>query len=244
MAIAKTTNKSGIVVRNAFAKESDAMVTVLSSEGFFSFYARGIGKFTSKNRPSCELLSEATFSLREANDGSLSLTEASLERSYFKGDDYDACLMETFLLEVTNRLVQEEDGPTLFPWLRVSLNGICEGKDPYTIGLLYLANVLRVGGIGLETSHCVICGGKSTIRSVSYEDGGFVCANCFSSESMSVTPEMEKKIIRYIFMAPLSDIGRVTLEEAPRNRVYRNLIDYIEEMTGVKIRSLDLLKGG
>ena len=61
---------------------------------------------------------------------------------------------------------------------------------------------------------------------------------------MSVTPEMEKKIIRYIFMAPLSDIGRVTLEEAPRNRVYRNLIDYIEEMTGVKIRSLDLLKGG
>lgn len=243
MATANSVNKEGLVVRLAFTKENDAMVTALSRDGFLSFYARGVTKYSSKNHASCELLSYATFSLRESSDGKFALSESVLHSSYFKGDDFDACLIQTFLLEVTNRLVQEEDGPQVYPWLIAGLSAIQEGKDPYTVGLLFLANILRIGGIGLETTQCVLCGGKSKIMSVSYEDGGFVCANCFVPETMSETPDIEKKIIRYIFVAPLSDVGRVSLPEQPRNHVYRNLVEYINEMTGVRLQSLDLLIG-
>ena len=47
--------KTAISIKLAPTKESDAMVTALGPEGMFSFFARGVGKLTSKNAAAVDL---------------------------------------------------------------------------------------------------------------------------------------------------------------------------------------------
>lgn len=241
MATAEVKKIRGIVIRQSDAKETAAVVTAINEEGLFSFFAHGIKKMGGKNAAGCSLLSFSEFSVSESGSGTLTLKEASPLQSYLQTDSFDSCVCESLLVEMAGRLVQEDEAPEAYPWFIGALQAIHDGKDPYTATLIAMAHFLELCGIGLQVNECVICGSKERISGVSYEEGGFVCHHCFDPSAMEKSPDMVLKILRYIFKAPLSDFGRVSLDRDFALRVARQLIQYIDEMTGTKLRSFDVL---
>ena len=102
MATSSVESRRGIVLRLVPQKESDAMVTCLGQDGYFSFYARGARKSASSALSSTMEGSLSDFTLTVSSGGSLTLKEGSLLQSYLVcfalrltgyGLDVDGCAL-------------------------------------------------------------------------------------------------------------------------------------------------------
>ena len=94
-------------------------------------------------------------------------------------------------MELTSKIVQNDEAPAAYPWLLAALKAIKSGVEPLTVGLIYFAHLLNNGGIGLDVDECVVCHGKSNIVAISYEDGGFICRDCYDPETMDATAHLD-----------------------------------------------------
>lgn len=232
-------NIEGIVLRSTPYKESDAMVNVLSHDGLFSFLGRGVQKNISKNFASCQLLSKAKFSLVEQKNGGYALSESEVISLPDGKGDLTRLAIFSFLSEVSVKLISEEEAGQIYPWLCQTMDLLKEAGKEASSALIYLCHLLSVIGYGLEVNECVTCGKKTNIVGVSFRDGGFVCSDC-ASPSMKMTPR-NLKILRFCFKCGLEDALRVSFEPKESLSLLKNLISYVEDFTGVKVRSLELL---
>ena len=242
MAISDVINLQGIVLRITPVKEADAMVLAIGEEGLFSFYAHGVKKLTSKNAAILQPFVEGKFLMRKSSSGSLTLQESSLVASLQpKEGDLLAMAVDSIMLELTTRLIQEDESSVVFPFLKSALASISEGKDPYCAGLIYFARVLMAMGIGLNVDGCTSCGNKRDIVALSLQEGGFICKECANELMVEKTPLEQLKMYRYIFKAPLEDIGRVTFEPLLGKALFAELGRYVDDLTGVHLKSIDFL---
>jgi DNA repair protein RecO (recombination protein O) len=236
-----TTTKTGYVVRVVPYKESDAMISLLTAEGLVSFSARGIAKTTSKNAGSCRLLSFSSFLLTESGSGSFSLKEGNLLKAPPEKEELAILASLSFLSELASKVMQEEEAVALYPWLEEALEAIRGGFDPFSTSLLYFAHLLVESGYGLEVDECVYSGKKSDIVGVSYEDGGFVSRG-YESPSTHLFSPRKLKIIRYAFRCPLNSFTRVSFEKGECLEILEELSQYLNDLTGVTLKSLSVLK--
>lgn len=241
MATSEIIQKEGLVLRLSDMKESDAMVKAIGPDGLFSFYARGVKKLDSKNGAATAVLALSSFTLTRSSAGALTLKEACAKELLYPSDQLTGLSIASFLLEAANSLVQEDEAAEAYPWLLGALKAIKEGKEPFAAGLICFAHILAIGGIGLDVDECVLCGGKKKIVALSYQDGGYVCQDCFDPAYMEKTPDLHLKMLRYIFKAPVGDYGRVSFAPGDCRPLYARLGEYVEEMTGTHLRSLDFL---
>lgn len=230
----------GYVIRLSAYKDSDAMVNVLTENGLVSFLARGVLKTTSKNAPACQLLSYSRFSLNEGKTAGIALKEA-LSLQVVDGRDSLARLASfSFLAELTSKVVQEDEGKAVFPWLKASLNAIAGNADALTCSLIFFAHVLEIAGYGLDVDECVYCGSKKDIAGISYSDGGFVCRNDLQ-EGVNALDARNLKILRYIFRCHLEDVPRVAFTKKECQDLFAPLGIYLNDLTGVTLKSLPIL---
>ena len=232
-------NIEGYVLRVSSYKENDAMVTVLASDGMYSFLARGVLKNTSKNFSSCQLLAKSRFSLNEQNSGNYSLSESQVINVPDGKSDLLRLGIFSFVSEACLKLVTEEEAKEIYPWLDKTMENLKEDGKEASSALVFLSHLLNEIGYGLEVSECVGCGGKTGIVGVSFKDGGFVCKDCaHESDKMD---NRDLKILRFCFKCQISDVDRVTFEKEESIKLLKRLIRYIDSFTGVKLKSLDLL---
>ena len=242
MATSDIVSLTGIVMRVTAVKDHDAMVFCIGEEGFFSFYAHGGKKMTSPFSSSLILFTLGTYILRKSSSGSLTLKEVSKSEPLVSLEaplEQMACA--TCLAEIITKIVQEEDAKAVYPYIYGAFRTLKEGKDPLTASLICFAHVLSISGFELDVSECVSCGNKEHIVACSYQDGGFLCSNCAQENYVEQTPLIQLKILRYIFKAPISDYGRVSLEILPAKRVFMDLGHYVHELTGVELKSISFL---
>ena len=210
MATSEKLSYEGIVLRLAQTKEADAMVNALGPNGLFSFYARGVGKWTSKNKGAVQTLSHATFSLVRSTSGSLTLSEAKPIESFLPAQaELVSLAVLSFLSELSVKLIQQGEGESMYPWLLQTLKAIQSGFDPLAAGLIYFAHLLVDFGIGLNVDECVICHKKTSITSLSFVDGGFLCQEHGEEEGAIQCSARKLKIYRYLFRVPLESLTKV-----------------------------------
>ena len=243
MATNRKIQKEGIVLRQTITKEADAMVDCLGPEGVFAFYARGIGKLTSKNGASCSALSHSIFTLIVSSNGSLSLSEAKPLESFLpSSSDLSQFAVLSFLQELSAKLLQDGEGEEIYPWLLQTLKKIKEGFDPLTAGLIYFAHLLVDFGIGLDVDECIVCHKKSSIAAISYEDGGFLCKDHFQEGNGQLAGAQKLKIIRYLFRVPLEMIDKIAFEKEDALPFYKELGQYLHDQTGASLKSISLFE--
>lgn len=235
-------NLEGIIIRLTVFKESDAMANAIGPTGLFSFFARGIGKLTSKNAGGVQSLSHSKFTLAIGSQGSYSLKEAVAFESFVVSDNLTALSVLSFIQEITAKIVQTDEAIDAYPWLLTSLRAIKAGGEPLTIGLIYFAHLLQNGGIGLDVDECVVCHKKTGIIAISYEDGGYVCRDCYDPETMQTASTKKLRIIRYLFRCGLQDVARVRFEKNECLPLYEEFARYLSDLTGTTLKSLDIVK--
>lgn len=240
MANPKILNFEGYVIHLSPFKESDAMVKVLTENGLMSFLAHGVNKPTSKLASSCTLLAFSKFSLSEGKNGSYTLKEAENLTSVDGKDSLERLACFSFIAELSHKLVQDDEGKASFPWLKRALEAIANGFDPLSASSLYIAHLLKICGYGLDVDECVYCQKKTDIAGISYSEGGFVCKDDLSEGGKQLSPR-ELKIIRYVFKSGLEDFERVSFEKKENLDLISSLSRYLDDLTGVELKSLFLL---
>ena len=234
--------RRGLVLRCSEYKEADAMVNAISPDGFFSFSAKGVRKLTSKNAASVQPFSYSEFALMVSSSGGLSLKQGSLLSNFQIEGSIEAMAILSFLQELTLKIVQEDEASAAYPYLLKACECIKEGKDPLTMGLLYFAKVLLGGGYGLDVDECVSCHKKKGIVALSYEEGGFLCKDCSTEASLGKSSLEKLKIARYIFRCKESDFPRVEFDKKDALPFYQELGEYLENLTGCRLKSLSMIK--
>lgn len=218
------------------------MVNAINEEGFFSFRARGVEKLTSKNAPSVQAMTLSDFVLMESQSGGLSLKEGVAAESFLRLDDLGEAGVLSFLQELTLKIVQEDEAPMAYSYLLPILRLLSKGKDALTMGLLYFAKVLSIAGYALNVDRCVICGRQKDIVSLSYAEGGFLCKDDFDSETSAKSSLRRLQIARFLFKCESKDFERADFTQEECMVFYSEFADYLENLTGVKLKSIEVLK--
>jgi DNA repair protein RecO (recombination protein O) len=233
-------NIKGYVLHLSPYKESDAMVQVLSSDGLYSFLARGLAKPTSKLAGATQLLSYSQFSLNSSNGGTYSLKEAQGIKVVDGRDDLSRLTSFSFIAELSSKLIQDDEAVESYPWLEATLNALDKGFDAFTASLVYFAHLLIIAGYGLDVDECIVCGSKKDIAGISYSEGGFICKNDLE-EGVEPADTRKLKILRYIFRCQISDLARVAFGKEECQALLNELSRYLNDLTGVTLKSIDLL---
>ena len=234
-------NYEGYVIRLAPYRENDAMITFLTADRVLSFCARGVKKPTAKNHAITTPLAKLRISLSESASGT-NLKECQWLAYPDPADQFLRAAVLSFLAELTAKMLPGEEPRELYPWLEGAMNALEDPKgSAWTIALIYLAQSLRLSGYGLAVDGCVICGRKTDIVGISYDEGGYLCRNDIRSD-LDRRDARTLKIIRYIFRLSVSDISRIAFSPEECRPLLFELASYLGEVTGIALHSLSLLK--
>ena len=224
----------GYVLKSTPYKEKDAIINVLSEDGIHTFKAKGVLNPASKNASSCLLYSYSEFTVQKSKYSShLALLKGkNLDSNYKLYDSLDyMCCIGLIVEAILNFL----DNPStfIFESLKTTFKGLNEGFDIFTLTAIMLAKIILETGYGLETSNCVKCGSKTKIVSFSYEEGGFICLKCLSSNVNKDNNDYLKSI-RYIFMVDIDNYFHYTLNKKIAIRIIKELMEYIKNQFDFK----------
>lgn len=234
----------GLLIRKIPCKENDAMLTIITSNGLFSFYGRGVNKISSKNIASCSILSYSSFVLSNQIGNKLSLKESNLLKSYLKEDDFGVVGVSNFILELLSKGLDEdrmEEARNIYPYALSSLDALLNGYHPLSVALFFFIKYLDALGIGLNLSNCVRCNKKEGIVGLSYIDGGFICKDCLKEIDHKLNIET-LKLLHYSSLAKANQLEKIPPLKNGIYPVLEGLSRFLSDETGIEIKSLKLLK--
>ena len=230
----------GVVLDRIPQKEHDAMIRALGEKGFFSFYARGALKMGSSSSSCTQELALSDFNLVVSSQGAMTLKEGRLQKLYEPQGGLEGMLVASMLLEYSRKAVHEEDGPAHYPLLCSCLEALGQGKDPWTIAIMFLSKSLVRCGLGFEVDHCVVCGSKENIVAMDPVHGGFLCEECFNKvTTVPACGSTALKVYRHAFRCPEQDLFRVKYPKGECRDVLILLLRYIQDEQGIRLRSLE-----
>lgn len=241
MATAKIEEYSGIVLSRIPQKEHDAMIRALGEKGFFTFYARGALKVGGATSFATQELTLGKYNLVVSSSGSLTLREGKMVDLFAPKSGLEALLSASMCLEYCLRCLPEEDAPRGYFVLRSALESLSEGHEPFSVSIMFLAQMLRLSGYGLEVDHCVVCGKTSDIVGFDFTQGGFLCADCLPNVGASPRSAEELKVYRHAFRCPLEDLKRVEYPENSRRPILIELLHFVHDALNIRLRSFEAI---
>ncbi len=234
-------NYEGYVIRLAEYRENDVMVTFLTPNEMLSFCARGARKPTAKTHLITTPLAKLRISLQESPSGT-NLKECEWLAYPDAKDEFLRAAALSFLAELTAKMLPGEEPSALYPWLDTVMGALGDpSHSVWTLALIYLAQSLRLSGYGLDVDGCVVCGKKTDIVGISYDEGGYLCRDDLRSDA-DKRDARTLKILRYIFRLSTADVTRVAFSSEECRLLLFELTAYLENMTGITLRSLSLLE--
>lgn len=231
----------GIVIRRTTYQEGAAMITVLTKEKIRSFLAKGVLKMTSKNAPSVNLFTKSKFQVFHGQDGDWLRVGEIIESFPNINRDLEKLAILDFVSELTNTLLESNDAKNIYDFLDKTLQSLNGGFDAWTALSIYFAHVLTAAGYGLNVDKCAICGKPTSIVSLSYKDGGFICDKCFDNTKHAKTDVRKLKIMRYIFKVDLDNFTKVTFGKDECKEIIFELADFLDWTSQIRFKSLTLL---
>ncbi len=234
-----------LIILNAnLYKDKDAIIHAISEDGSVDFTVKNLVSKSDKSPLNLPLsVVDASFSEGKLYKYPL-LKEFTLLDSPLISD-YSTSLLVTisFLKEVTTRLLPEEEQYQLYPYL-LKIIDLVKEKDNHKyfyIDLVYLFLTLKYAGYEFNVSECIYCGDRSSICDFSFDEGGFICKNCFAKKEVSEFNRDEMLIIRYILKG-LNDIETIIkegeFEEDAITKILKRALIFTSDNLGIRLNSL------
>ena len=223
-------------------KEKDAIIDAVNEQGEMTFLAKGILDPKNKNSALNNLLVVADIELNEGNYKYPVLKSASIVENPMKvtNDYYYLCSL-MLMAEVTKTLVQDDEKERIFNSLMSAVISIKTAESPWAILLAYFAKVFKETGYEFEVNHCVFCGSKQGIVTFSFNDGGFICKNCFEQDMEKDLNNEQMLIIRSAFL--VNDMAQATFAVSKENAlvVLNKFFEFIKDSYGVSLKGAALI---
>lgn len=213
------TDTEGIILRQTKTLHSRRMI-VLFSEKYGKISA---GTFISERGKSKSALALRVFTLGRyeifKNRDSYNINASETIESFFSiGEDVEKFMVASYALELTNRLLPEEQPAAgIFNLLKDFLKLLEHRKNEYdTLLIDYMLKALQLSGNGPQLGMCCRCGTKEKLRDFSVPDGGLLCLGCLteSEKSSPLIFELSDDIIsvvRFMESHPIKSIWPLAL---------------------------------
>ena len=169
-----------------------------------------------------------------------------IESFYGIGDDLDRFGSASYCLELTDRILMEEDPqPRLFNELTEYLKAIEQSKgNSRTLTMAYIVKALNHTGTMPELDNCAICGKDMTgfrPAAFSVKDGGIICGNCLDDTdktdegTLIYTVNFDIiNILKYFKNEPFSRFEKIRLDDRLSEELMKILRSYMAYHLDVK----------
>ncbi|MCQ2554615.1 MAG: DNA repair protein RecO [Clostridia bacterium] len=178
-----------------------------------------------------------------------------LESFYSIGEDFDKYVTASYALELTEKLVFEDQPDIrLFNQLSAFLKELSGRSSKYdTLLLAYMVKIMSILGIMPELSHCMNCSTTIDIGEFfSASHGGMLCRRCavqaIENDPNQLIYSTDFGIIdtiRYFEKESLETFRKVALSDAVEKRLKKILLEYIKyhlDIGELKTENLDIKK--
>ncbi len=242
----KNNNMKVIILSKSNYKEKDCIYSAIGPEGFISFMAKGAqdpkSKYIWLNNPmtvaDVEFLQDGRYKHKIINNATL------ISSPMLSANNYNYLVAINAVTELTRNFLHDEEKYLIYNEVEPVLNALRTGKDHYMVILVYIAKLIKLSGSELEVGKCVRCGSRHDIVKFDFDEGGFLCKNCISEDTVNDLSKEQLFLIRYIFMAKdysLPECEKFSLED--KKLILSKLNEFADEIVGVKLSSLkELIK--
>jgi DNA repair protein RecO (recombination protein O) len=234
-----------IILRTRDFGESDCIVSAFSFLcGTLKGIAKGARRSSKRFVNSLNIFSHVNLEFRDRRSGDLVWLDSCELIDGFPGirSDYALLSRASYVVELTETLfplnVQSHEMFQLLLW---ALDAISKGRDLDRTMVIFQARALMIGGFGINTSKCGLCGRayKGEGRALFHPpSGSIVCMACASESAL--TPGMGPKAVHVLTQLQLREPSApesLDSDEEMLTELSRVLVAHIEHRIGKRLRS-------
>ncbi len=232
----------GIVLSETNYSESSKILNVLTEEyGLIGIMSKGCRNIKSKLRGVSRKLIYGTFNIYHKENGLSTLISVDVKSSFSKVlSNLESVSYAAFMLDLVLQVVRQTEDSSIFNLLRDALLKLEEGFSGLVLTNILELKVLDYLGVTPSIDACSICGSDKGIVTLSSDDGGYVCRDCYTNQIM--VSEKTIKMIRLYYYVDLSKITKLEVSDEVTKEINQFLDNYYERYTGLYLKSKDFMK--
>lgn len=231
------TDTEGIIFKQVKTVNGRRMVLLFSQKfGKISAGSNISEKGKSKSSLAMRPFTYGRYELFKNRD-SYHINSAEVIKSYYRiGEDVDKYMNCSYVLELTEKMLQEEEpAPGIFRMI-LDFYDIMErrNKKYFTLILAYQIKLLQETGSMPQVRNCVHCGGKDEPAFFSVKEGGIICGNCLANIKDIANDSLIYKVnfgivnvLRYILDNPLKSFENLALDDKMEKQLGKIIRSYL-----------------
>lgn len=145
----------------------------------------------------------------------------------------------TYLCDLTYQVLKNNNEPSIYHILVPGLLKMNANLDPLVLTNIIELKYLKYLGVSLNLDSCSICGTKQSILTLSVEDSGYICKNCYHNEYI-VNPKTITMIRKYLYV-DISSITSLNISNEVKLDINMFLTRYYDTYTGLYLKSKNFL---
>lgn len=232
----------GIILSETNYSESSKILNVLTKEhGLIGIISKGCRNMKSKLRGVSRKMLYGTFNVYYKEKGLSTLISIDVINSFSNIlTDLEKISYASFILDLCLQVVRQNEDEAIFEYLKDTLIKIDEGFSPIILTNILELKLLDFLGISPSIDACTHCGSTKDIVTLSSENGGYICRNCYNNELL--VSEKTIKMIRLYYYVDIKNITKLDVSEEVTREINHFLNDYYDRYTGLYLKSKDFLK--
>ena len=232
----------GIILSETNYSESSKILNVLTKEhGLIGVMSKGSRNMKSKLRGVSRKLLYGTLHIYYKQNGLSTLIGVDVINSFSKTVmDLEKISYASFILDLAYQVSKQNDSEELFELLKDTLIKIEEGIPPLPLTNIFELKLLDYLGVSPNVDSCCHCGSTKQIVTLSSEQGGYICKDCYDNEPL--VSEKTIKMIRMYYYVEISSISKLDVSDEVTKEINSFLDDYYDRFTGLYIKSKDFIK--
>lgn len=232
----------GIILSETNYSESSKILNVLTDKyGLIGIISKGCRNMKSKLRGVSRKLVHGTFHVYYKEKGLSTLIGVDVLHSFSNTMmDLEKISYASFMLDLVSQVVKQSDAEEIFPLLRDILIKLEEGLAPLPLTNILEIKLLEYLGAMPNIDSCSLCGNQKGIVTLSADQGGYVCRDCYQNEAL--VSDKTIKMIRMYYLVDVSSITKLDVSDEVSREINHFLDDYYDRFTGLYLKSKDFIK--
>lgn len=232
----------GIVITETNYSESSKILNVLTNKyGLIGIMSKGCRNVKSKLRSVSRKLIYGTFHVYYKESGLSTLIGVDVINSFPKTImDLERISYASYILDLTHQVTKQTNNEEIFDLLRNTLLKLEEGLSPLPLTNILELKFLNYLGVAPNIDSCTLCGSSKNIVTLSSDQGGYICRECYSNEPL--VSEKTIKMIRMYYYVDIGNITKLDVNTEISKEINNFLDDYYTRFTGLYLKSKDFIR--
>ena len=238
----KIESVEGIIISETNYSESSKILNILTKEyGLIGVISKGCRNMKSKLRGVSRKLLYGTFHIYYKPNGLSTLIGVDVKNSFSKTMmDLEKISYASFILDLTYQVIKQNDSEEIFDLLKNTLIKLEEGIPPLPLTNILELKLLDFLGVAPNIDSCCHCGSTKSIVTLSSEEGGYICKDCYDNEPL--VSDKTIKMIRMYYYVEIESISKLEVSKEVTREINAFLDDYYDRFTGLYLKSKDFIR--